>query len=302
MTRVICTGSCGFIGSHVVDLLLKEGHQVWCLDDLSSGKRENLPDKIEFAKVDVGNWWDLVAEFVDCEPEVVIHLAAQPSICDSIDNPIRDGFVNVMGTLNIIRASQKIGVKRLIFSSTSAVYASIYTDLPIPEDFPRFPESPYGISKLAAESYIRNLMPENSVVLRLGNVYGPRQVPLGQNQLIPRMIKHFENGDEFFIHGDGEHKRDFVYVEDVARAVLLAIDGKPDVYNIACGNAVAVNCVATMLEEIYEVPGYAWQHDDQPDPREKIELSIWKAKEGLGWEPSVDLKTGLQKTVKWWKK
>lgn len=221
--KILCTGACGFIGSHVVDLFLKEGHKVLCLDDLSSGRRDNLPPKADFFEINIGSWYDLVAEFVDFEPEVVIHLAAQPSICESFDNPVRDGYINVMGTLNVIRASMKTGVQRLVFSSTSAVYSELFSTLLLSEDFPRLPQSVYGISKLAAESYARLLMPENSVVLRLGNVYGPRQIPLGENQVIPRMIRHFEKGDKFFIHGDGLQERDFVYVEDVQKPAFLLL-------------------------------------------------------------------------------
>lgn len=299
--KVLITGAAGFIGSHVVDLLLKEGHQLCCLDDLSTGKRENLPYKIDFAKMDVGNWWDLVAEFVDFEPDWVVHLAAQPSICESIDNPIRDGYVNVMGTLNVIRASQKIGVKRLVFSSTSAVYCeNIFT--PFEEDDHKSPNSPYGISKLAAESYVRNLMPGEGTVLRFGNVYGPRQVPLGSNQVIPRMIRHFEHGDSFFIHGNGKQARDFVYVEDVALACLMALTAEPTgIYNIASETGHSVNIIGSYLEEIYGVKGYVWEHDDEEDPRRLVILKVTHAMDELGWIPKTGILDGLTKTVEWWK-
>jgi UDP-glucose 4-epimerase len=300
--KILCTGAAGFVGSHVVDLFLREGHQVLCLDDLSSGRRDNLPPKADFFEINISSWYDLVAEFVDFEPDVVVHLAAQPSICESFDNPVRDGYINVMGMLNIIRASMKIGVQRLVFSSTSAVYSELFSSLPLSEDFPRLPQSVYGISKLAAESYARLLMPENSVVLRLGNVYGPRQIPLGENQVIPRMIHHFEKGDKFFIHGDGMQERDFVYVEDVAKACFLAVTGKPGIYNISSGKSISVNSIATIIEKLYEVPGYLWQHDGQEDKRRKVELEIIRAREDLGWIPETDFETGLQKTVEWWKK
>jgi len=300
--KILCTGAAGFVGSHVVDLLLAQGHEVLCIDNLSTGLRSNLPKDVSFVNINVCSWFDLVAEFVDFEPEAVIHLAAQPSICESFDNPIRDGHINVMGALNVIRASQKVGVERLVFSSTSAVYWSAHTDYSTPEDFLKLPESPYGISKLAAESYVRLLMPENGVVLRLGNVYGQRQVPLGENQVVPKMILHFLKGDEFFIHGDGEQKRDMVHVKDVAQACYQAITGTPGVYNIASGQAVSVNCLSAMIEDIFEVPGYKWQHDDKMDPRKKVELDIAKALEGLKWRPEISLETGLRETVDWWKK
>jgi UDP-glucose 4-epimerase len=241
---------------------------------------------------------------VDFEPDTVIHLAAQPSICDSIENPIRDGYVNVMGSLNVLRASQKIGVKRLVFSSTSAVYADISTSIPLPEDWPLRPQSPYGISKLAAESYVRNLMPgDASVVFRFGNVYGPRQIPLGSNQVIPRMIRHFEKGDEFFIHGDGEQMRDFVYVSDVARACIAGIhymDNPGGVFNIASGNGHSVNVIGSYLNHLYETD-YQWEHDEKDDPRRKVILSITSAAEFMQWVPEVGMKEGLEKTVEWWK-
>jgi UDP-glucose 4-epimerase len=299
--RVLVTGAAGFVGSHVVDLLLKEGHEVMCLDDLSSGKIENLPKGVNFHKMNIGSWYELVAEFVDFEPQWVVHLAAQPSICDSIDNPIRDGYVNVMGSLNVIRASQKIGVKRLVFSSTSAVYDDrVFT--PIEEDDLKTPNSPYGISKLAAESYVRNLMPDEGTVLRFGNVYGPRQVPLGENQVIPRMIRHFEKGDSFFIHGSGEQIRDFVYVEDVALACLMALMAEPTgIYNIASGLGHSVNIVGSYLEKVYGAEGYVWEYDEEDDPRRVVVLNINHALDEIAWIPKTRLFDGLTKTVEWWK-
>jgi len=299
--KVLCTGAAGFVCSHVVDLLLKGGHEVLCIDDLSSGLRSNLPRKVNFVEINVANWYDIVSEFVDFKPEVVIHMAAQPSIFESFDNPIRDGYVNVMGTLNVIRAAQKIGAERLVFSSTSAVYMELYSDLPTTEEWPCHPNTPYGISKLAAESYVRLLMPEGGTVLRFGNVYGERQVPLGENQVVPRMIRHFEKGDDFFIHGEGTQQRDLVYVGDVARAVVFAMTGPVGIYNIASGKAVSINKLATMIEEIYQVPGYNWQYDDKIDPRVKAELDIRKAIHDLNWHPGIDLQAGLCKTVEWWK-
>lgn len=303
MSKIIVTGACGFIASHVVDLLVSQGHKVLGIDDLSTGKRENAPEpsaNFETVKVNVGNWFDLVAEFVDFEPEYVIHLAAQPSIGESWDNPIRDAYSNVMGTLNVIRASQKIGAKGLVFSSTSAVYGEKVFP-PVGEDDLKQPNTPYGVSKLAAETYVRMLMPDNSVVLRFGNVYGPRQVPIGENQVVPRMIRHFEKGDEFYIHGDGNQERDMVYVGDVSRACANALEGDTGIYNIASGVGHTVNFLAKVMADIYEIPDYAWQHDDKTDPR-RIVMNIDNAKVGLNWMPTTDIYNGLKETVEWWKK
>jgi UDP-glucose 4-epimerase len=150
--------------------------------------------------------------------------------------------------------------------------------------------------------YFRTLMPKDSVILRFGNVYGPRQVPLGENQVIPKMIRHFEKGDPFFIHGNGQQKRDMVYVEDVARACVNAIEGLPDVYNISSGHAVSVNELALLVAKLYDVPEYPWDHDDKEDMRQKVELDNFAAMEGLNWRPETNLEEGLRKTIEWWKK
>jgi len=298
--KILCTGAAGFIGSHLVEKLTLDGHEVIGLDNFSTGMRENIPKGIKVVQCDVTNWFDLLAEFVDFEPDVVIHLAAQSAISSSIKTPSNDAWHNVMGTLSVIKASEKLGVKRLIFSSTSAVYD--VRSLGVLSELSRTdPNTPYGISKLAAESYVRNLFPE-SVVLRFGNVYGPRQVPIGENQVIPQMIKHFEKGNLFYIHGDGEQTRDFVYVYDVVRALCLAIDGDPGIYNIAGSNSISINKLAEALCEVYDVKDYQWQHDDQNDPRRFVSMSICEAKERLGWEPEIHILNGLNETVKWWKK
>jgi len=297
--KVLCTGAAGFIGSHVVEKLVKDGHEVIGLDNFSTGSHENVKKGIKVVTCDVTSWFDLLAEFVDFEPDVVIHLAAQSAISTSIKTPSNDAWHNVMGTLAVIKASEKLGVKRLIFSSTSAVYDTRSTGV-LTEISRTDPNTPYGISKLAAESYVRNLFPE-SVVLRFGNVYGPRQVPIGENQVIPLMIRHFEKGDLFYIHGDGEQTRDFVYVYDVACAICLAMDGDHGVYNIAGSRPLSINNLADALCEVYDVKDYQWQHDDQNDPRRFVSMSISEARERLGWEPQISILNGLNETVNWWK-
>ena len=297
--KILVTGAAGFIGSHVVDLLSKD-HEILALDNLSTGKRENIDPKIQFAKCDITAFFDLLGEMYDFEPQAVIHLAAQSAIMTSIENPIRDAHHNIMGTLNVIHACQKMGINRLIFSSTSAVYNIHEVVYPLKETTSLKPESPYGISKLAAESYVRLQMPEG-IILRFGNVYGPRQVPIGENQVIPRMIKHFKNGDQFFIHGDGKQKRDFVYVGDVARAVKAALTGNPGIYNIASRDSVSINELATMIESLYDLPGYQWMHTDTQDPRRDSCMDIFAASMGLDWKPEMNIEAGLKRTVEWWK-
>lgn len=303
MSKVILSGAAGFVGSHVYDLLIKEGHEVCCIDDLSSGKRENLPKKVDIAIISVCDFYSVMAEFVDMEPDAVIHLAAQPSICSSIDCPTKDANVNIMGTLAMITAAKKLNVKKFIFSSSAAVYSDTFYHLkPIDETDPILPSSPYGISKFTAESYIRHLMPREGIVLRFANVFGPKQVPLGENQVIPRMIRHFEKGDPFFIHGDGEQKRDMVFVEDVAEACVMALNGKAGTYNIASGESVSVNQITRYMEQIYDLDGYAWEHDEKTDPRRDTCMQVNRAKLGLGWRAVTPFYEGLKQTVDWWKK
>lgn len=299
--KIVCTGAAGFIGSHVVELLAQD-NQILALDNLSTGKLENLDlsnKNIEFAKCDITAYYDVVGEMKDFEPDAVIHLAAQSAIMTSIENPIKDAHHNIMGTLAVISACHEVGVKRLVFSSTSAVY-DINNPLPLREDCLLNPNTPYGISKLAAETYVHTQM-EEGVVLRFANVYGPRQVPIGENQVIPRMIRHLEKGDKFFIFGDGEQKRDFIYVKDVAEATKCALTGKPGIYNVARGSSVSINELASIIQEIYDLYHYPWMHTDVQDPRRDSRMAILWTEHRLKWHAITSMMEGLRETVAWWK-
>lgn len=301
--KLMVTGGAGFIGSHVCDLLTAHGDEVQIVDNFTTGRRENLATHGRipeyFRGGDILNWGQLESAFDKYQPDTVIHLAAQPAISTSIERPWYDMDVNVLGTRNVIRACKEFGVERVVFSSTSAVYA--HSDFNHMEDSLLKPDSPYGISKLTAEMYIRYMLPA-SVILRFGNVYGPRQVPLGENQLIARIIRHFEYGDPFYIHGDGEQSRDFVYVGDVARAVVLAsLEGLPGTYNIASGQSHSVNAVAKLFEALYEVRGYKWEHDESRDERNFVGMDVSLAEEMLSWIALVPLHLGLSQTLEWWK-
>lgn len=296
--RILITGAAGFIGSHVTELLQEADHDIFLVDDLSTGKPENLGWG-QFLKSSILEPMLMNRAFNDFKPEMVVHLAAQPAISTSIENPWLDFDINVYGTMNILRCCKAFGVKRMIFSSTSAVYDSQEV---ICREFQSklFPDSPYGISKLTAEMYIRNLLPD-SVILRFGNVYGPRQVPLGENQLIARMIRHFEYGDPFYIHGDGTQSRDFVYVEDVARAVEKALTGPAGTYNIASGLSYPVNGIAKLFEMMYDVEGYKWEHDADRGERYLVSMDVALAKKFLGWTANMPIHRGVNLTLDWWK-
>lgn len=309
MTRIMVFGGCGFIGSHVVELLHKNpANQLFIFDDLSTGKLENIRSlistkhntRIKFDMLDIRNRMHVDDAVCRFEPQVIVLLAAQAAISRSESDPLFDAETNINGMLNVIFSAKRYEVERIVFSSTSAVYREKRWGKLKETDFCE-PKSPYGISKLAAEHYLRTQF-RTSVVLRFGNVYGPRQVPIGENQVIPRMIRHFQNGDDFKIFGDGRQTRDYVYVEDVANAVCLAtIAGESGTYNIASGKRLTVTQVAKGLEEVYEVPGYRWEHRAESDPRKDICLDVRKAEEYLGWKPHVSFMDGLKRTVEWWK-
>ncbi len=309
MTRVMVMGGAGFIGSHIVDLLHRNtSNQLFVFDDLSTGRHENVRHlisekfntRIKFDMLDVKKREhvdDAVSRF---RPEVIVLLAAQAAISRSEADPKFDADTNIGGMLNVISAARRFEARRIVFSSTSAVYREKRWGKLRETDFCE-PKSPYGISKLAAEHYLRSQF-RNSVVLRFGNVFGPRQTPIGENQVIPRMIRHFQFGDDFQIFGDGRQTRDYIYVEDVADAVCCAtILGEPGTYNIASGKRMSVNQVARTLEEVYEVPGYPWEHRAESDPRKDICLDVRKAGDFLGWKPRVSFTEGVKRTVEWWK-
>jgi UDP-glucose 4-epimerase len=299
--KIIVTGACGFIGSHVAEALVMAGHTVLGIDNLSTGKRENLPGRIDFANLDITDYYIVVGEFKDFKPEAVVHLAAQSAISTSWSQPIKDAHNNIMGTLAIIRACEEVKADRLVFSSTSAVYdenykGDLFTGSPI------YPTTPYGISKVAAEQYLKTLVNGMYVTLRFGNVYGPRQVPVGKNQVVPLMISHLLKGTPFSIHGDGLQTRDYVYVMDVVDAILKSIDPLTDsgVYNIAYGNSFSVDYMAEIIAKLCGFAGYTWDHDNQVDTR-NVQMNIEKADKHFGWRPRVTPMEGLEKTVDWWK-
>ena len=307
MTNIMILGGAGFIGSHVADLLHKDKHnRLFIFDDLSTGKWENIKQhfiadhntRVKFAPLDVKDGRQVRDAFESFKPEIVVLLAAQAAISKSEDDPKFDADTNIGGMLNVISAAKQSGARRIVFSSTSAVYREKRwgklkeTDL-------CGPCSPYGISKFTAEQYLRSQFKE-SVVLRFGNVYGPRQVPIGENQVIPRMIRHFKYGDDFQIFGIGRQTRDYVYVEDVAEAVKCAITGKPGTYNIATGKRLSVNEIARGIEKLFDVPGYPWEHRAEADTRGDICLDVRAADEFLGWKRRVSLAEGLKRTKEWW--
>lgn len=292
--RVLVTGGAGFIGSHIVDALIARGHTVAVLDDLSSGRRENLHPGAEFCHVDLSVIGFLAADY---EPDVICHQAAQASLLRSVAEPIFDATVNILGTLHVIEAAHQCGA-HVVMASTSAVYDEMARQ-PYLEDSPKHPTRPYAVAKLAAEMYLR----ESGVaacVLRYGNVYGPRQVPVGENQLVPRALAHICDGSPFVLNGDGGQTRDFVYVGDVASANVLAIEERlTGAFNVATGAGTRVNTVLELLARLTHYDGL-WQHGPAK-PNEPRSVALDPARIGqYGWRPETPLADGLAHTVVAW--
>jgi len=300
--KVIVTGGAGFIGSHLVDRLLKEKNQVLIIDDLSTGKKNNLNTKARFLKLDIRDR-TIDHIFLSFKPDLVFHLAAQIDVRKSLKDPLFDQSVNIGGTINIIKASIKAGVKKFIFSSTGgAIYGDkVFADEKmIPE-----PMSAYGVSKLSAEHYLRIFgfwEDLNYTILRYGNVYGPRQDPYGEAGVVAIFSKALIEDAKPILYGFGKMKRDYVFVEDVVSANILSIHkGHRDTFNISSGIETSVEELLNLLQKIAHKdtkPVYKPKREGEVD---RISLNVSKAKEKLGWSTQFTLEEGLKRTYDWFR-
>src|SRR5918992_1577905 len=303
--RTLVTGGAGFIGSHVVDALLERGDDVTVLDDVSTGRRENLESALgNGAKLVDGDIRDAGAVTELCErvrPEVIFHLAAQIDVRKSVTDPALDARVNVEGTVNVLRAAQASGVPRVVnTSSGGAIYGEAQT-IPAPEDHPVAPEAPYGLSKFCAENYCElftRLHGLPTVSLRYGNVYGPRQDPLGEAGVVAIFCGKLLEGARPTIFGDGKQTRDYVYVGDVVDANLKAAEAQTSgAVNIGVGKEVSVLDIVDVLKS-HSNGDFDPEHaPERPGEVRRIALDTSRAKQELGWEAGTDLETGLERTL-----
>lgn len=294
--KIVVTGGAGFIGSHIVDALIDEGYEVHVVDNLSAGKKENVNPKATLHVVDIRDKEKLTPIFKGVK--YVFHEAAQPRVQYSIENPIETNDVNVNGLLNVLEACRLSGVKRLIFASSSSIYGETEV-LPTGEDTPINPLSPYASHKYIGEVHLKlysKIYGLETVCLRYFNVYGPRLNPDGAYPLvIGYFMKLLSQGKPLTITGEGTQTRDFVHVKDVAKANLLAIKsdkvGNGEVINIGGGARFSINYIAELIGgEVQHIEPRLEPHDTQAD--------ISKAKEILGWEPSVSLEEGIKELKK----
>jgi len=304
--RVLVTGGAGFIGSHVVDAFVAAGHTVAVADNLSTGSRTWLNPKASFHAVDLRSA-RLDAVFAIERPEVVAHLAAQAAVGRSVADPAFDASVNVAGGLNLLDCCRRFGVRRIIYSSSGGAGYGDTDVIPTPEEHPSRPASPYGITKVAIEQYVDALAPlwgMRGISLRYANIYGPRQNPQGEAGVIAIFCDRLLSGRPLLINGDGLQTRDFVYVADVARANVLALE-RPDVtgpVNIGTGIETSVTAIADALRAAAG-SGMAPIHGPvRPGEQRRSCLDPAQAERSLGWRPRVPLRDGLAATYEFFKK
>jgi UDP-glucose 4-epimerase len=303
--RILVTGGAGFIGSHVADAYLRAGHEVGVVDDLSSGTKQNLDPHVRFWQMDIRNA-ELPTILADFRPELVSHHAAQMSVSVSVRDPRGDADINILGTLNLLEAAVRHGVRRVIFASTGGAMYGDQETVPTPETaFPE-PVSPYGVAKLAVERYLHAFQAMHgleAIALRYANVYGPRQNPHGEAGVVAIFSKAILEGRTLSVNGDGEQTRDYLSVTDVVQANLLAtvatLDHKVPILNIGTGVEASVNDVVRLLGQIYGSKVQRQHGPARPGEQQRSALNTALAKRILGWEPTVSLRTGLAETFRW---
>jgi len=330
--KVLVTGGAGFIGSHIVDLLIKNNYEVVVVDDLSSGREENINQKAQFYKLNITDQKGLAEVFQQEKPDYICHEAAQISVSFSVRDPLFDAQTNILGSLNLLQCCVNHKIKGIVFASSGGTIYGEPEHFPITEDYPFRPQSPYGISKVAVEHYLDFYQKNYNlpyVALRYGNVYGPRQDPYGEAGVIAIFIEKMLKGEIPIINGDGEYIRDYIYVEDVAQANLLALENmvklskvvreiekakekekaetetkaeteiKLNGFNLGTGRGVSVNEIFSLLKEIIKFPHPANYGPPRTGDLRKNILNCRLISEFLGWQPQFDFSEGLEKTINW---
>ena len=299
MARILVTGGAGFIGSHVADRLAAAGHDVAVVDNLSTGRREFVPAQANFYQYDINS--PEAAELIRAwRPEALVHHAAQMNVRFSVADPVADARENILGSLNLLQAAAEAQVQRIIFASTGGAIYGDEAPIPARETDSPWPDSPYGIAKLAVEHYLRYYQQEyglTTISLRYANVYGPRQNGLGEAGVVAIFIEKFLAAEQPIINGDGLQTRDFVYVADVVAANLLALDyPRSGTFNIGTGHETDILTIYLKLQELAHSPLGPVHGPAKPGEQRRSALDAGLARETLGWEPLVPLEEGLART------
>lgn len=300
--KVLLTGGAGFIGSWVGEALIADGNEIFIIDDLSTGNIQNIPKDANFVKADIKDRDRLKKVFEDFKPEVVNHHAAQMNVRNSVEDPIFDAQVNILGTINLLELSIQHEIKKFIFASTGGAIYGEPEVIPCIEDTIPAPISPYGISKHAVEQYLNYYKAVHGlshVVLRYSNVYGPRQNPHGEAGVVAIFCDRIKYGNPCEIFGDGKQTRDYIYVEDVARANILSLNAKDVILNIGTTIETSVNDIVSKLKRVTNKDVQVVYSPRRSGEVDRIALEIKRAEELLGWSPHVNLEDGLSKTWEW---
>lgn len=304
--KILVTGGAGFIGSHIVDKLIVKDYQVTVVDNLATGKKENLNSAAKFYEEDIRDKEAIAKIFTAEKPDLVCHQAAHASVRESTDDPQYDAEVNILGSLNILQACVEQKVKKIVFASTGGALYGDADEMPTPETYSTKPICPYGVAKLCVEQYLHyyhEIFKLPYVTLRYANVYGPRQDPYGEAGVVAIFSQKMIAGEQPIINGDGKQTRDYISVKDVVEAILKALESDltQEIFNIGTGQETSVNeLFAKMAEaagvEISEKHGPAKIGEQQ-----RSVLSWNKIKRQLNWRPIVKLEDGLKETISWFK-
>ena len=287
------TGGAGFIGSHVAETLLARGDEVTVIDDLSSGKRENLPAGAALVEHDIRDPFE-------ADAEVIFHLAAQADVGTSMEKPEYDADVNVVGTVRVLEAARRAGAQVAFGSTGGALYGDV--EEPAGEETPRRPLSAYGIAKLAGEEYVtgwNRIYGTRHVVLRFANVFGPRQDSSLEGGVVSIFLERMRSGEETLVFGDGDQTRDFVYVADVVSAVLASIGREGATYNVGTGAETSVNRLHELCRRVSGSDALPRHEAPRPGDARRSVLDVSRIRRELGWRPEVELAEGLRRTWEW---
>jgi UDP-glucose 4-epimerase len=298
--KILVTGGAGFIGSHLVDRLVQEGHEVVVVDNLSTGRRQNVNRAAVFYKRDVRSP-RLEAVFRRERPVVLIHLAAQMNVRRSVEDPRFDAEVNIIGTLNVLDLAVRYGVRKVIFASSGGAIYGEQEVFPAPESHPTRPLSPYGLSKLAGEYYLAYYQRASGihyVSLRLSNVYGPRQDPSGEAGVVAIFAKQMLAGEQPIINGNGRQTRDFIYVDDVVEAHLAVLSKDVQgIYNVGTAQETSINELFRKLATLTKAGCKQVYGPAKKGEQLRSVVDASKLRQEVGWEPRVSLDEGLARTV-----
>ncbi|MFC1753815.1 NAD-dependent epimerase/dehydratase family protein, partial [Thermoproteota archaeon] len=303
VAKVLVTGGAGFIGSHIVDILIENDYDVVIVDNLSTGNKANINPKARLYEVDITNIL-LRDVFKKEKPDFVIHEAAQINVRKSVTEPVFDAITNIVGTIELLECCKDFKVKKIVYAGSGGACYGEPEQLPCDEKHAVNPVSHYGVSKHAAEHYFflyNYLYKIDYVILRYSNVYGPRQDPKGEAGVISIFLARINEDKKPQIFGDGEQTRDYVFVGDVARANLLALEKetKSTIFNIGTGKETSVNELYALIKKATETEIIAEHTDPIPGEVQKISLDCSLVEKDLGWIPKVDIESGINQTVEW---